>query len=340
MTKDPFLLLSPEERQLYIKQASLTTGRGVFIYEKDFWVCWILKILFTLPEFREQLTFKGGTALSKVYGVISRFSEDIDISLHRSFLGFGGDNDPENAISSNKRIKALEGLHDACASLIKESVLPALSREISKHLTEHWSLEIDSNDPQTLLFNYPTIGITYQTKYILPFVKIEFGARSDNWPKDTRKVTSYISETFPDIFKDAGSAEVSALSIGRTFWEKATILHAEFHRPPESKIPERYSRHYYDLHCIAESPHRKVILKDLSLLERVAKHKMIFFHSKWANYETAHPGKLRLYPQEAHIEPLKKDYQDMQSMFLDTPPQFVRVLEVIKDLENEINTTK
>lgn len=150
------------------------------------------------------------------------------------------------------------------------------------------------------------MGIAYETQYILPSVKIEFGARSDNWPKETKKITSYISEAFPNILDGAGSAEVVTLTIGRTFWEKATILHAEFHRPKGESIPARYSRHYYDLFCISESDYKKSILNDISLLERVAKHKTIFFRSKWANYETAYPGKLRLYPQEAHIEELKK----------------------------------
>jgi hypothetical protein len=58
------------------------------IVEKDFWVCWTLKELFRLPAIGEHLIFKGGTSLSKVFKVIERFSEDIDVSIDRSFLGF------------------------------------------------------------------------------------------------------------------------------------------------------------------------------------------------------------------------------------------------------------
>ena len=57
------------------------------VLEKDFWVCWTLERLFALPEFSDHLLFKGGTSLSKVYGVIQRFSEDIDLSLSRTSLG-------------------------------------------------------------------------------------------------------------------------------------------------------------------------------------------------------------------------------------------------------------
>lgn len=150
MSTDPFLLLPPQERKLYIEQAAIATGKGVFIFEKDFWVCWILKALFNLPEFMEHLTFKGGSTLSKAYGVISRFSEDLDLSFHRSFLGFGGDQDPEKATSSNKRTKGLENLQAASIALVKEHVLPSLRSEIGNMISEKWSLELDTKDPQTI----------------------------------------------------------------------------------------------------------------------------------------------------------------------------------------------
>jgi hypothetical protein len=338
MKRDPFLLLSSKERRLYIEQASIRTGTGAFIIEKDFWVCWILKVLFDLPDLGDHLTFKGGTALSKAYGVIARFSEDIDLSFHRSFLGYGGEKDPENAPSSNKRTKGLESLQAASVTILRDRLFPQLQAAIEKLLSEKWALEFDSADPQTILFHYPTVGITYETPYIAPYIKIEFGARSDNWPKETKTISSYVSEAFPEILGGAGCCEVKTLSVGRTFWEKATILHAEFHRAREKVIPVRYSRHYYDLFCISESDYFDSILSDFTLLDRVTQHKMAFFQSKWANYETAHAGTLKLYPQESRIEALKKDYQDMISMFRGTPPAFDTVLEKIKDVEGKINS--
>ena len=55
--------------------------------EKDFWVCWLLGLLFADPELAPHLVFKGGTSLSKVYGIIDRFSEDIDLSMSPAFVG-------------------------------------------------------------------------------------------------------------------------------------------------------------------------------------------------------------------------------------------------------------
>lgn len=81
------------------------------VIEKDFWVCWTLGEIFSLPEFGQHMTFKGGTSLSKVYGLIDRFSEDIDLSFHREFLGFGGEADPVNATGKERtrRLDALQG---------------------------------------------------------------------------------------------------------------------------------------------------------------------------------------------------------------------------------------
>ena len=334
---DPFLSLSLEERRLYITQAALKGSKGAIIYEKDFWVCWLLKQLFTLPILGEHLIFKGGTSLSKAYGIIERFSEDIDMSFHRSFLGFEGDKYPENAQSANKRALQLEKLQQVSVELIKDRVFPLLKEIIASELEGEWSLEIDKHDPQALLFTYPSVGISFGTTYIRPVLKVEFGARSDNWPQEERTVNSYLSEEYPNILLNVGQVKARTLTIARTFWEKATILHAEFHRKEEDRMPDRYSRHYYDLFCISQSIHKPAILKDLSLLNKVAEHKMVFFRAKWANYESAKAGTLRLLPQQKHIAQLKADYNEMRPMFFSEPPNFDQILEELRSLEEEIN---
>ena len=69
-----FLDLPPDERRLYIEQAALRRNVSPVILEKDFWVCWLLGIVFE-SKFADSLVFKGGTSLSKVFGVIERFSD-------------------------------------------------------------------------------------------------------------------------------------------------------------------------------------------------------------------------------------------------------------------------
>ncbi|HEY1789435.1 MAG TPA: nucleotidyl transferase AbiEii/AbiGii toxin family protein, partial [Verrucomicrobiae bacterium] len=84
------------------------------IVEKDFWVCWTLKELFRLPDIGGHLIFKGGTSLSKAFMLIERFSEDIDVSMDRAWLGFGGANEPEAGASNKERQRRIEALKAAC----------------------------------------------------------------------------------------------------------------------------------------------------------------------------------------------------------------------------------
>ena len=90
---DTFAKLKAAERQLYIEETANRRNSTTTAIEKDFWVCWTLKHLFAIKDIPE-LRFKGGTSLSKVFRLIDRFSEDIDISINRTALGFSGDRDP------------------------------------------------------------------------------------------------------------------------------------------------------------------------------------------------------------------------------------------------------
>lgn len=334
-----FLTLSPEERAAYFTEAAARDGRfAAMIYEKDFWICWTLKKLFELPTLGKHLTFKGGTSLSKIYNVINRFSEDIDVSIHRSYFGYDGEKDPENVNSTNERNKRLEELSAASASLIKSILLPELESLFRKDLGEDWKLEIDEKDSQTILFYYPTSIQSNPNDYIKSFVRIEFGARSDNWPQESGKIEPYIAAIFPEELKDVASGDIRVLTKGRTFWEKATILHSEFYRPDASVLPLRHSRHFYDLYCLAKEEGSEAIISDIKLLERVVQHKKVFFRSGWSNYDSALPGTLKLSPKESQIERLKFDYTAMQPMFFIEPPHLDTVLRVLKETEDQINS--
>jgi hypothetical protein len=93
-------LLTPDERELFFRTAADIQNMPFEIIEKDYWVVWVLERLFSLEKMKPYLTFKGGTSLSKVYGLIDRFSEDIDLSIEREFFGFGEPQNPENASSN------------------------------------------------------------------------------------------------------------------------------------------------------------------------------------------------------------------------------------------------
>ncbi len=323
-------------------------GRGVAdtIIEKDFWVCWTLKRLFALPAgAAATLIFKGGTSLSKAFSAIRRFSEDIDLSFDRAELGYTGDRDPENqGLSRKQAARLIESLEGDVERHIADKLLPALRVQIVEQLGESttggWSLGIDPNDAQTVNFRYPTVlpDTEYQgMAYITPRVKLELGARGDPWPTERRVIRPYAAEDYPAFFEDPDST-VTVLSAQRTFWEKATALHAEAHRPAEASAPQYFSRHYYDLAMLLDTKEGKAAAVDFELLAHVAKHKATFFRSGWASYDTARPGTLQLLPDEARIKDLRADYRAMAPMMFDENPRaFDDILLQIRRLQDAVN---
>ena len=328
-----------ERAQLFQTAESRQTPRiPASIIEKDFWVCWSIHRLFDVLSFRPQLIFKGGTSLSKVFKVIDRFSEDVDLSLSRRDLGFADDRDPEQAgISKSEGKRRLDALVEECRRTVKEKLLPELRRDFATVLgSSGWSVELDDADPQTIIFAYPQSDITGALKYVRPAIRLEMGARSDDWPAVDAEITPYAAESFPKMFTHA-TCRVRTLSAERTFWEKATLLHAECHRPTAKNSADRHSRHYYDLYCLSRHDLGRQALKRDDLLERVVKHKSFFFASAWANYESAKPGTLRLVPNAERLTALGKDYDDMQAMMFGESPKWADIVRALKQLEDRIN---
>jgi hypothetical protein len=337
---DAFAQSSPENRRDGFVQTAVARRMDPIIVEKDFWVCWTLKELFRLPEMGGHLIFKGGTSLSKIFKVIERFSEDIDVSIDRAFLGFGGANEPEAGGSNKEKQRRIEALKAACQQKIAGVLHPALNAAIQSKVpaNETWSLRNDDEDPdqQTLLFEYPSSFATASESYIRRAVKIELGARADQWPSESKTVKPYVAEQFPQGFKE-GSCTVKVLSAERTFWEKATILHAEFHRPADKPIPERFSRHYCDFYELIRKGVAKSAVQKPELLTRVAEHKSLFFRSASARYGDAVRGTLRIAPPEHRLKPLRDDYARMQQMFFGQPPEFDSIIAILTQWESEFN---
>jgi len=126
---DTVLELTPQQRVELFERAALESGMQVVILEKDFWVCWTLKVLFRLPSIGESLIFKGGTSLSKVFQVIERFSEDTDVSKDHDYLGFGGGNKPEAGASNKEKQRRVDALKTACHQKIAHTLPPALEAD-------------------------------------------------------------------------------------------------------------------------------------------------------------------------------------------------------------------
>lgn len=163
---DDIARLSSADRIDLFTASAAKRRANVIVIEKDFWVCWVLKQIFGLKAPPADLIFKGGTSLSKVWGVIDRFSEDVDLSFNRGDLGFRGDSDPANAKSTKKRNQQLDELSKACSAIIHDVFAPQLMKAFEESLEkaagDQWRLEIDPDEQQTILFHYPT-GIVRRT---------------------------------------------------------------------------------------------------------------------------------------------------------------------------------
>lgn len=331
-------LLSLKERELFLREASADLNISFSIIEKDFWVVWTLGRLFSIEDLKSHLTFKGGTSLSKVYGLIERFSEDIDISIEKDFLGFGiPEKDPDQAQSNKKQRAALENLTKVCAEYVQTEIATALRKSIAESLGTSigWNLIPDDKDPQALIFEYP--NITPRGDYIHQAVKIEMGARSEHWPVSEHLIESLVKKSLKEKITES-QISIRVLNAERTFWEKATLLHQYSHLPNDKPLPLRISRHLYDFYQLLNSPVKIKALSEIALLDRVAEHKKIYFPSAWASYSTARKGTLRLSPANRVLAELEKDYELMSSMFYGNQrPKWEDILKTIADFENEFN---
>ncbi|HZI87862.1 MAG TPA: nucleotidyl transferase AbiEii/AbiGii toxin family protein [Pyrinomonadaceae bacterium] len=324
-----------------IREAAAKRGISAVMVEKDFWVSWTLASLFTHPEFSDQLVFKGGTSLSKVFGVIERFSEDIDLSVSPDFVGVK-EEWVEEADSRNKRTERMKQLEAACIEKVRERFAPELERIAEESLGKpkdgnrwmEFQIDDDTHSP-VILFHYPS-NETTSFEYLRRSVKMEFGSLTDQRPAGKHAIRPWVAEEFPGLLADF-QCELVALELERTFWEKATILHAEYHRDAARPIRDRFSRHYADTAAMGPRAEISPVLSNNELRQHVTDWKSRFFPSSWARYDLARPGTFRLVPPESRRAELEKDYLAMGPMFLNKPPSFASILQTLTDLERRIN---
>lgn len=308
------------------------------IVEKDFWVCWTLKQLFSIEALAGRLLFKGGTSLSKIFHAINRFSEDIDLAVDYVALGFTGEKDPRREeLSKTKRAAILDEMMTECRQYVGGEFLAVFKKRCEEILGAGgpWSLGVSEQDPNVVQFHYPPAS-TKALSYIAPQVVLEMGTHAEFVPQDKFTIRSFVAEEFPNLMADA-DVPLLALLAKRTFWEKATILHAEFFRPADKPLPERYSRHYYDVAMMAKGPIKAEALGDMPLLAQVVKHKETFYPSAWARYDLAKPGSFHVMPAKDRMDALQKDYKNMDVMIFGKPPAFSEIMETLKELEEEVN---
>lgn len=300
------------------------------IIEKDLLVCAILNYLFTECPWKDNLAFKGGTSLSKAFNLIERFSEDIDLILDWRIVGY--ETKEPLAERSNTKQDALNKEFDVkTEEFLKSTFIPKLKEDLKSLINR--SLDI-SYENETIIIGY---GNDYADESILHVIRLEIGAKAAWTPTEAVTIRPYIAEVYPEQFGNA-SVSVRTTTPERTFWERATILHHEANRPDDLPVPPRFSRHYYDVYRMAKLGILDRALEQSDLLEQVADFKAKFYPRKWAQYDLARIGTLKLVPSEIHKEALKRDYAKMASMIYGERPDFDELMAEIAKIESKINS--
>jgi len=318
--------LPSEERAELFRETATRRGISNAVAEKDFWVCWSIAKLFDDQHLAPKILFKGGTSLSKVFRLIERFSEDIDLILDWREIT---NKNPEEQRSRTKQDQFNKQLQTAAQEYIRDQLLPLCQQLLAPVV----QVELDPSDPHVISVKYPA---SFSETYIRPEIRLEIGPLAIWTPNERYEITPYCAEEFPKVF-NRKTCNVQCIKAERTFWEKATILHHEAFRPDRSSQPDRYSRHYYDLARLAKSPVKKAAFSDLTLLTSVVASKDRFYPRGWARYDLAKPGTMRLSPPEHIQSSLERDYREMRVMIYGEIPPFDDLLSQIKTLESEIN---
>jgi hypothetical protein len=325
--------LSLTEQAELLQNLAPVIGRRAEILEKDIWLCQVLDILFKLPC-RKPMAFKGGTSLSKVYQAIDRFSEDIDVTV--DYLSLAEDVPSLASITNTQRKKLSDQLKLRLIEHIKQNLVPELESALKEAMPDYKiSLKI-SDDAEKLWIYYPSFN-QISNDYLQPSILIEFGGRNSTLPQQLITITPDVAEHVPTI--EWPKAQVSVLSPTRTFWEKATLIHVECHRPQLRLGAERLSRHWYDLARLANHEIGRNAINDIALLKDVLEIKETFYRSSYSNYDCCLTGKLCLIPESELLEALRQDYQAMldAKLFYGKQLAFDDIVERLKLLEVEIN---
>jgi hypothetical protein len=279
---------------------------------------------------RLPMAFKGGTSLSKVYGAIKRFPEDVDVTVEYKSLDQSVDPfDPK--VSRTTRDKFTELLKTKLADHTKNVIRPHFENLVAQ-LTEKPPSPITiSDDGEKLFIPYPSRFGTAENVFL------EFGGHNVISPNEEHSLRPYIAVELPEL--QFPEATARALAPSRTFWEKATLIHVACTRSDPKLDADHQSRHWHDLAVLADHNIGKIAIPDRQLLQDVVKHKNIFFRASYSNYEACLSGGLLLIPKADLLEALRVDYEKMISggMFDGEPPTFDSIIARLAKLENEIN---
>ncbi|MDR1739536.1 MAG: nucleotidyl transferase AbiEii/AbiGii toxin family protein [Bacteroidales bacterium] len=329
-----FLQLPENERIELINQMYEDTKLPQVIIEKDLWVTAVLRALFALP-YAENLSFKGGTSLSKCWNLIERFSEDIDIAINREYFGFIGNTFTVKQISKNLRKSACKfirnNLQFDLANQMEENGIPTDLFSVKMNITP-----ITTIDPEKVFVEYKSVFNA--SPYIKNTVILEIGGRSMKEPIQKTEIQSFIDKHFSQAIFAEKSFEINVVIPERTFWEKVCLLHEEFSKPSEQIRVERMSRHLYDLARMTDTPIADNALANKNLFQSIIAHRRIFIAMKDFDYNTLSPKTIKIIPPESVIAKWEDDYNKMQTMIYGKSLSFSEVIDKITKLNEKIKS--
>ena len=328
-----FLTLTEAQRRTVFEQTAIRIKLPVASIEKDFWVTEILNILYSLP-YADRMVFKGGTSLSKVWGVIRRFSEDIDIAIDRSMFGIEGD-------VTKKQLKKLRKassvfVRDTLANdLIVATEEAGLSDFVTIKADPDGEGDATYPEPRQIHIIYKSVLPSGANPYLRDEVLLEVGARSLFEPTAKANVESFVAATFPHLPSNDNTTQVVAAIAEKTFLEKAFLLH-ELFTTDGCRNANRKSRHLYDLYKMLEAGIADSAIPNDELRETIRHHREVFTSIRDVDYTPDVRKCIVLTPPESVIDEWKNDYNIMVAnmIYEDKVPTFSDILAGIAKIES------
>lgn len=328
--------LTQEQKIQILQQTGEARGLPAFVVEKDWWVCTILRAIFQ-SQYADSIIFKGGTSLSKAYGLIDRFSEDIDLIIDRHLLGF-------EVLDSKSVIKRLRR---ASGSFIINEFREELMLQLDQLGIDRAQYEIryndkvdDTSDPNTLEVYYQSV-VPMRNSYIQQRVLLEMGARSLTEPTETRSIISFIDETYPTSSFAQEAFNVKVVLPIRTFIEKVLLLHEEFSKAIDKIRVDRLTRHFYDLDKMMIAGYGEQAIADDELFNMIVDHRKTVNPLRGLDYSNHKKGKLSILPPTEIVDKWEADYKTMQeNMIVGESLSWDKLLARIKDIETLLNANK
>ncbi|MGL4908913.1 MAG: nucleotidyl transferase AbiEii/AbiGii toxin family protein [Bacteroidales bacterium] len=305
------------------------------IIEKDLWVTTFLQFIFSLP-IADKLVFKGGTSLSKVWNLIERFSEDIDLAVDRELFDFHGD----------LSIKQIKKLRKMSSIFVKDEFSQQLQDIVNKYgLNDFCKIESEPNgegdrtypEPRKIYIQYKSLFDTLV--YIKSEIVLEIGSRSLIGPTEQKEIKSIITDKLP-IETTLINSQIITTVPQKTFLEKVFLLH-EIFTARTNMVADRKSRHLYDLERMMDREFAINAISNEELWNNILHHRQVFTRVNGVDYSQDIRRNIALIPPPEVISDWQSDYEQMQdTMIYGSSLSFTELIDRVKELSERIRNSK